>query len=126
VPRDIAGGLDSPDLTMVGTANYKIGPYGIQLQQRYISDSLLNVDWVEGIHVDDNTVSSGNYTNLQFNYSSDFVRSGTWNVNFNIQNLFDRPPPIVPSFGGAGNSQTIPNGYEIYGRQYQLSFGMTY
>jgi iron complex outermembrane recepter protein len=126
VPRDIAGGLDSPDLTMVGTVNYKIGSYGIQLQQRYISDSLLNVDWVEGIHVDDNTVSSGNYTNLQFNHSSDFASSGTWNVNFNIQNLFDRPPPIVPSFGGAGNSQTIPNGYEIYGRQYQLSLGITY
>lgn len=115
-PRDIAGELGAPDLTMVGTLGYNIGPYGIQLQQRYIAETKRDIDWVEGVDVDDNTVSSGNYTNLRLSYNW-----SRWRVSLNINNLFDRPPPIVASFGGGGEAQTIPSGYDQYGRRYQLS-----
>src|SRR5690606_40545564 len=68
-PRDIAGELYAPDLTMIGTLGYRLGPYDIQLQQRYIAETKRDIDWVEGIDVDDNTVSSGNYTNLRMSYN---------------------------------------------------------
>lgn len=125
-PRDIAGELGSPDLTMVGTLAYNVGPIGLQLQQRYIADTLLNVDWVEGVDVDDNTVSSGNYTNLRLSYGGELSSGGTWDVSFNVNNLFDQPPPIVASYGASGNAQSIPNGYDIYGRRYQLGFNVNY
>ncbi|HEX7082264.1 MAG TPA: TonB-dependent receptor [Gammaproteobacteria bacterium] len=120
-PRDIAGELGSPDLTMIGTLGYSVGPYSIQLQQRYIAETKRDIDWVEGVDVDDNTVSSGNYTNLRFSY--DWSR---WSLSLNINNLFDRPPPIVPSYGGDGSAQTVPTGYDTYGRRYQLSMNFYY
>lgn len=125
-PRDIAGELEAPDFTMIGTLGYNVGPYGVQLQQRYIADTIRDIDWVEGIDVDDNTVSSGNYTNLRLSYNSETNTGATWNVAFNINNLFDRPPPIVASYGGGGNSQTIPSGYDQYGRRYQLSMNYSF
>ncbi|MES2627253.1 MAG: TonB-dependent receptor [Pseudomonadota bacterium] len=126
LPRDIAGEINAPDLTVIGTLSYDVGPIGMQLQQRYIADTLLNVDWVEGRDVDDNSVSSGNYTSLRLSYRGDMNSGGTWNVSFNVNNLFDRPPPVVPSFGAGGNAQTIPNGYDDYGRRYQLGFNIDY
>ena len=125
-PRDIAGSLESPDLTAVGTLTYNVGPFGVQLQQLYTAETTLNVDWVEGVDVDDNTVSSGSYTNLRLSYNGARNAGGAWTLALNVNNLFDRPPPIVPSYGAGGNAQTIPNGYDQYGRRYQLSFTIDY
>src|SRR5690606_18068339 len=125
-PRDIAGSLESPDLTAVGTLSYTVGRWGVRLQQLYTAETILNIDWVEGIDVDDNTVSSGNYTNLRLSYDGERTAGGTWSVALNVNNLFDRPPPIVPSYSASGSAQSIPNGYDQYGRRYQLSFNISY
>jgi outer membrane receptor protein involved in Fe transport len=42
-------------------------------------------------------------------------------VSFNVQNLFDRNPPIIPSYGSRGGSQTVSDNYDPEGRRYQLS-----
>lgn len=125
-PRDIAGELGAPDLTMVGTLSYNVGPYGVQLQQRYIASTKRDIDWVEGVDVDNNRVSSGNYTNMRLSYNGETNTGAAWNVALNINNLFDRPPPVVASYGSGGNSQTIPSGYDQYGRRYQLSVNYSF
>lgn len=118
VTEDQAGQLGTPDLTGLLTLGYSLGPWNAQLQQRYIADTILNIDWVEGVDVDDNSVASGNYTNLRLGYEGETGGGNEWNVSFNITNLFDRNPPIVA--GGTG--QVIPDGYDTWGRRYQLGF----
>ncbi len=126
VPRDVAGQLGSPEFTAIATLSYNIGAYGIQLQQRYIDETIRNIDWVEGVDVDDNRVSSGNYTNLRLAYNGATGAGAAWSVALNVTNLFDRPPPIVASYGTRGGSQLIPNGYDEFGRRYQLSMNYSF
>ena len=123
---DVSGGLGSPDVIANATFSYSAGPYSVRLQQRYIGSTLRDVRWVEGVDVDRNTVSSGNYTNLQLGYTGDRKDGGTWNVSFNVTNLFNRSPPIVASYSTSGAAQTIPTGYDSLGRRYQISFGINY
>lgn len=125
-PQDQIGELGSPELTAVLTGSYGFGPWSLQLQQRYITDTLLDINWVEGLDVDDNSISSGNYTNLRLGYQGEMGSGATWNVGFNVNNLFDRHPPIVPGFGTRGGSQSVPNGYDIFGRRYQLNLNLSF
>lgn len=125
-PLDVSGGLGSPDRNANATLSYSVGPYSVRLQQRYVGSTLRDVRWVEGVDVDDNTVASGNYTNMQLGYNGEREDGSTWHVSMNITNLFDRPPPIVANYSTAGTAQTIPTGYDLYGRRYQLSFGMDF
>jgi iron complex outermembrane recepter protein len=119
-----AGTVGTPDFTGNITGNYSIGPYSIQLQQRHIPRAIMNPNWVEGVHVDINTIASGNYTNMQLAYNGETQSGGTWRVSFNITNLFDRHPPVQPSFNTAGGAQSVSNNYDVFGRRYQVNFNM--
>jgi iron complex outermembrane recepter protein len=118
---DISGWLGTPDLTGIATATYGVGPYSFQLQQRYIAGVGLNRLWREGIEVDRNTVSSGNFTNFRFGYNGEFRNGSTWGVNLDVTNLFDRGPPLV-----AGANQGTPFDYDIFGRRYFVSVRMNF
>jgi len=125
-PLDIAGVLGTPDLNAFITAGYTVGDYGVQLQQIYVADTILNVNWVEGVDVDKNSVSSGNYTNLRLHREGILDNGGTWTVSLNVTNLFDRSPPVVPNYSSAGTAQLIPAGYDMYGRRYQLGLNLSF
>lgn len=114
---DVAGAIDTPDTTAIATATYNLGPWGIQLQQRFTGRAIRDPLWVEGRDIDINGVASGNWTNGQLSYSADTRSGGSWNVAFNVQNLFDRHPPTLGGFN---------NNYDVLGRRYQLSFGMDF
>ncbi len=114
IPKfDISGWLGNPELNGIATLNYGVGPYSVQLQQRYIGDVGLNRLWVQGVDVDDNTVASGNFTNMQLGYSGELDSGASWTVSLDITNLFDRGPPTV-----AGANQVTPQDYDIFGRRY--------
>jgi len=121
-----SGSLGLPDLTSTITGVYTLDAYSIQLQQRYIASTIQDYNWVEGRDVDDNTVASGNYTNMRFGYTGTFDNGGTWNAGLNVTNLLDRDPPIIASFGTRGGSQVTHPDYEIYGRTYQMSLDMKF
>jgi outer membrane receptor protein involved in Fe transport len=122
-PKDVAGQYGTPDLTADAIMIYTVGRYAFQVQQRYIASTIRDVDWVEGVDVDDNGIGSGNYTNLRVGYTREMEHGGDWNVSLNVTNLFDRPPPLVIS----GSTQTIPGvGYDALGRRYQLSMTMNF
>jgi outer membrane receptor protein involved in Fe transport len=121
-----SGSLGLPDLTATITGVYSVDEYSLQLQQRYIADTVLDYNWVEGRDVDINTVSSGNYTNMRLGYIGEFSNGGTWNLGLNVNNLFDRNPPRIAGFGTRGGSQVVHNDYEVFGRMYQLNLNMSF
>jgi hypothetical protein len=112
-----------PELTANITGTYSYGPWSFQLQGRHISGDNLDRDWVEGVDVDDNSISSSTWWNGTVRYSSEFSSGTTWNVGFNVLNLFDTAPPIVPSASG---DQFVNNQYDVYGRRYNLSLNMQF
>ena len=113
-----------PELTANITARYNVGPYGIQLQGRYIDGGKLSRTWTEGVDVDDNQVSSSSWWNGQLSYNGEMNNGGTWAVNFAVQNLFDQSPPIIA--GGTTGAQRMNNQYDIYGRRYNLGVNVTF
>ncbi len=119
---DNSGGINFPELTATATLNYRVGPYRLRLQQRYIDSTILNVNWIEGIHVDDNTVESQTWTNASFAYAQDLGNGATWEASLSINNLFDTQPPPIASYGDRGGAQTVSNNYDVFGRRYSLGF----
>lgn len=57
---------------------------------------------------------------MAFTYSGD-TASGAWRVSLNVNNLFDRDPPVVRSICQRDGSQTFGNNFDIFGSRYQLS-----
>ena len=47
-------------------------------------------------------------------------------LGFNVNNVFDRDPPISPSQSQRGGQQGVANGYDVFGRRYQLSVNYTF
>lgn len=130
-PLDQAGWLATPDLTAIMTLTYGVGPYSVQLQQRYIADSLnkntgASSSWVEGVHVDTLRIASGNYTNMQLGYNGELSNGGQYRISFDITNLFNRDPAVVPSYGTRGGAQGVANAYDEFGRRYMLSMNVTF
>ena len=97
----------------------------MQLQERFVDEVLLNRLWVEGVQIDDNTISSRAWTNLVLGFNGEMRESGNWRITLNIQNLFDKDPPIIAQSGdtrfGAQGTDAL---YDEFGRRYQLGFNM--
>jgi iron complex outermembrane receptor protein len=122
--NDQVGSLAFPDYTGTLTANYNVGPWGLQWQQRFLSESKLNAVWVEGVDIDDNTIPFYSYTNAQLSYRMEMDSGSTWSINFNVSNLFDKNPPIIPSpTGGQGSSANFG---DEFGRRYQLGLNINF
>jgi outer membrane receptor protein involved in Fe transport len=115
-PQNSAGVGNTPKITSNVTGTYSIDDWSVQLQARYIDSVLRNRTWVEGIDVDDNTVASMTWFNGRIGYNSELRSGAAWSLALNVQNLFDREPPI---FGGGGN-------YDEFGRRYNLSLNFSW
>lgn len=116
----------TPELTALLTSTYSLGPWSLMLQARYIDEMILSngantLMWIEGVDADDVTVASNTWFNGQVAYNGETANGSTWSVALNVQNLFDRNPPIQASYGSRGGSQTISDNYDVEGRRYQLS-----
>jgi outer membrane receptor protein involved in Fe transport len=118
-PLDKSGYLGMPDLTSNLTGTYGIGNYSVQLQAQFVNSVFRDSSgrWREGIQVDDNTVSSMTWFNGKIAYNGEMDSGATWNVGLNVQNIFDREPPI---FGGTNNT------YDQYGRRYNINFNYNF
>jgi outer membrane receptor protein involved in Fe transport len=137
VTTDNANLYSEPDFQLLAAVRYQLGPLGINLQTRYIPETVLNnlfVQWRPGvvlanpnvITVDDNTVESQTSTDLTFTYdASERNANAHWRAGISISNLFDVAPPVVADFGqrfSAQNPVTAPNNFDVYGRRYLFSF----
>jgi hypothetical protein len=77
---DSVGGTLYEDYTGNVNVNYSVGPWSMQWQQRFISESKMNTNWTDGVDVDDNTISFYSWTNAQFRYNAEMDNGGTWSV----------------------------------------------
>lgn len=128
---DFVGQTGTPDFTALITTTYTVGPVSFMLQGRFIDSTVQNTApntalWRSGIEVDDATISSNTWYNGQVAYNGELSNGSTWNVAFNVQNLFDRNPPVIASFTSRGGSQTVSDNYDVEGRRYQLNFNYSF
>ena len=116
-----------PDLTANVTLSYRAGAWSVQVQERFIDEVILNRIWVEGVHVDKNTIPSRAWTNLVLGYVNDTGDAGNWRLTLSVQNAFDKDPPIIPSAGDTRfGAQATDATYDEWGRRYQLGFNMEF
>jgi len=127
LPVDRAGqtGLQNaagfaPDWQGTFSLSYERGPFAATVQERYINSGTYDATYVQGVDIDDNTVASAAYTNLQLSYESELADRGTWQTYLNVTNVFDKSPPLVATWGFTGSTQTNSSLFDIYGRRYNL------
>jgi len=121
-----AGGYQWPELKTTAFLNYQIGNYRIGLQHRYYDSGLLNVNWVEGVHVDDNTVESQSVVNLTLGYDRDVGDGGQMRLSLTVTNLLDADPPVIAAYGDRGGAQLVSPNYDIFGRRYSLGLNYSF
>lgn len=129
---DVTGGLGTPANTATVIANYGIENWTMQLQGRWIDSVRLGriggggILAITGIDFDDADVASNAWFNAQVGYTGETSNGASWNATFAIQNVFNRNPPIIPSFSSRGGSQSVSDTYDAEGRRYQLSVNYSF
>jgi len=126
VYRDDLGSQQSPEWTATATMGYNVGPYGITLVGRYYDSTRINILWREGIEVDDNSIPSQTVANMVLSYTGETATGSNWVASFNVNNILDRDPPVIPSESLRGGQQFVGNQYDVFGRRYQLSLNYNF
>jgi hypothetical protein len=113
--------FDFPKDKFVVSANYTKGSFGAFLQTRYVDSGYRDVLAVEGVDIDDNTIDSVTYIDLNLRYELE-IGDGAWEIYGSAQNLTDEAPPVVPNFGffGASTTQTSAGLHDLLGRRYTV------
>jgi outer membrane receptor protein involved in Fe transport len=117
---DMAGVGQTPEWTTTATMNYTIGPWSLFLSHRFIDKSKFNVNWVEGVDVDDNYLNSVRWVNMRVGYNYEMANGRSLDLFTNVTNLFDDEPPPNPGTVGRG----IPGGAN--GMHQVLAVGRSY
>jgi len=125
---DRAGQLnlfEYPKDKIMASVNYSRGPLLIFLQGRRVDSGYRDTQAVEGVTIDDNTIDSVTYFDLNLQYRMD-VGDGAWTFYGAVTNLTDADPPVVPNFGlfGASANQTNAGLHDLLGRRY--TFGASF
>lgn len=119
-PRDYIG-LEQPEWRFLPALTYSRGAFRAFLQGRYFDGRTLNRRWTEGVNIDDNSVPSVTYADMNLSYEMD-IGEQTYRLSFNATNLFDRAPPQTPGnpgfVGGTGGPST--GLYDTVGRTYTV------
>lgn len=125
-----------PENKATGVLTYTNGGWGGSVIARYIGGGILDrtlvesqtaktvvVDGVARSTIDDNSVASVFYTDLNVNFRPSQLEG--LHLFFTVQNLFDRGPPLTPTaIGRTGPAELAPQIHDQIGRRY--TFGMNY
>jgi iron complex outermembrane receptor protein len=127
--RDVAGETGDgslPEFKSTTYVRYEKGPFSVFAQERFIGSGTLDFDDIEGVTIDDNTVDSRYYTDVGFTWAPENTRTD-WRLFFNVQNLFDRDPPVAASFAQfSGTRITNDRLFDFYGRRYVVGFDFNF
>lgn len=116
---DNAGETLFPELTMTAMLNYRVESFSTGLTFRYIDERVLENNPRPSADFADPSVDSIFMTNLRFGYDFEAGTSGSGQLFFNIANLFDEDPPIIPSYSGFFGTQYVnPGLHDVLGRRF--------
>lgn len=119
-----AGSLSYPKWLAMGSFVYSRGPFSMMWQTRYRDSTIRNILWTEGVDIEDNSVSSRTYTNLNLSYDFEW---GSTNAQayFYVGNLFDKDPPMVATgIGGTTGRAAFTDAgiFDVLGRTFTVGF----
>jgi iron complex outermembrane receptor protein len=121
-----AGSLPADAIT--GILSYSAGPLHLSLAARHIGNGVNNASWnrpLQRPEVLDNTIGSVTYMNLEGGYAWD-AAGGNLELYVDVQNLFDKDPPMIPQLFDNSLAQAINNGgtnsglYDMLGRRFTV------
>jgi iron complex outermembrane recepter protein len=115
------GNLALPEWKVTAQVNYTRGPVRAFVQARYIDSGKLNTsNNLNGVwDVADNTVASATYVDTRLSYTMN-VGDGTVEWYANVNNLFDRAPPVAASYSAFSASPAQYNAslFDVLGRRF--------
>jgi len=112
-------GITAPDWRVNFMATYTRGPLDVFLEQRYIASGVRDVTLIEGVDIDDNTVSEAWYTSIGASYRA-ALRGGEVEMYGTVNNLLDTDPPRAPTTSVFGTTHTNEELFDPLGRRYAL------
>jgi outer membrane receptor protein involved in Fe transport len=125
-PRDdrvgqLAGGFSLPEYKFTTNVTYSTGPFSLFVQGRWIDSGILDRFRVDGVTIDDNTVDSAFYTDVNASYTLSGQRE--WELFFNVTNLFDEEPPLAAGVvGRTGTNEFNTALHDVLGRRFAVGF----
>jgi outer membrane receptor protein involved in Fe transport len=119
-----AGGFSLPEYKVTTNVTYSRGPFSLFVQGRWIDSGILDRTRIEGVTIDDNTVDSVFYTDLNASYTIEGQRE--WQIFFNVTNLFEEEPPYAPAIvGRTGTSEFNTALHDVLGRRFAAGFRLS-
>lgn len=101
-------------------AKYTAETWSVTVTERWKSGQKVYPD---GIYYTIPDIPAFGYTDATVEYKPAFLRSAGASVFFNVQNLFDKDPPIIGGRASTpGFDYPTPNGYDRVGRYYTAGF----
>lgn len=107
---------------------YNNGPFSAFLQGRYIAEGSMENALVEGVDIEDNTVDSIFYTDLNLSYRHELRNGSSVEIYGNLTNVFDEEPPLAPYYSVflARPQQTNSELFDALGRRYAVGLRYTF
>ncbi|QQV75968.1 TonB-dependent receptor [Sphingomonas aliaeris] len=96
---------------------YDRGPFTLFLQDRFVGGGTYDATYVEGVDINDNSVSGRNYVDLSLQLKVVDTPRQRVQLFFNVRNLLNQDPPHTPSTFQTP-SQTNGVFYDVIGRQF--------
>jgi outer membrane receptor protein involved in Fe transport len=122
----LPGNIALPKYKLTSNVSYRNGPASVFLQGRWVDGGTLDRLRIESTtnipnSIDDNTVSSIFYMDLNLGYTAG--SADNLNIYFNVTNLLDRDPVLAPGvIGRAGTTEFNTTLTDVVGRRYVLGF----
>jgi outer membrane receptor protein involved in Fe transport len=107
--------LGSPKWRATASLAYERSRGSFTALARYTGDMLYDNTFIEGLHINDNTVPSMTYVDFSARYEA----TQSLELFGIVRNAFDKAPPYVPT---AFSYPTNPVFYDMIGRTYRFGF----
>jgi outer membrane receptor protein involved in Fe transport len=94
------------------------------VQGRWIDEGILDRTRIEGVNIDDNTVDSVFYTDVNASFNISGQRE--WEVFLNITNVFDEEPPLAAQIvGRTGTNEFNTSLHDVLGQRFVAGFNLS-